>query len=102
MPDVHCKEPNCTNIITDPCFKLKGLYIIRKELTERLNYTKEEEQLTLLNSVDQLLEKELGLNAGPNKVLLGLENFGLASNPILFTLKCIQGHIHQYFITCQP
>jgi hypothetical protein len=101
MPDILCKEPGCTHLITDPCVKLVGLFRLHKDLSERLNNTKEEGQQALLNSVDQLLEKELGINTSNNKVFLGMEEMRHASDPILFTLKCIQGHIHQYSITCQ-
>lgn len=101
MPDIPCKELGCTLLITDPCVKLKGLFILRKDLTERLKNTKEEGQQALLNSVDQLLEKELGLNTSFSRVFTGPEKMSYATDPILFTLKCIKGHIHQYSITCQ-
>lgn len=101
MPDILCKEPGCGSLITDPCVKLEGLFILRRDLSERLKNTKEERQQALLNSVDQLFENELGLTTSNSKAFLGLEKIKSATDPILFTLKCIQGHVHQYSITCQ-
>ena len=101
MPDIPCKEPGCTNLITDPCVKLKGLLIIRKDLSERFKITEEAEQQELLNSLDQFFEKELGLSTSNNNAFLQPERMVEAIGPILFTLICIKGHKHQYSITCQ-
>jgi hypothetical protein len=101
MPDIPCKEPDCPHLITDPCVKLQGLFIVRKDLSQRFENTREQGQQDLLDSVDQLLEKELGVTASNNDKFLTLENMARESAPILFTLKCIKGHVHQYSITCQ-
>lgn len=101
MPNIPCKEPGCPSLITDPCVKLKGLFVIHKDLSERVKNTRDQEQLGLLNSVEQLLEKELGLNTNNSKFFLGREKLPETNRPILFTLQCIRGHIHQYSITCQ-
>lgn len=100
MPDIPCKEPGCTEYISDPCVKMKGLFLLYNDLSERLKVTKIEDQFALLNSVNHLIEIELGLYLKDSNAFLEREKLKQENVPIRFTLKCIKNHVNQYFITC--
>ena len=105
MPHIKCKEPKCPHYITDPCVKLEGLFLIREDLfAEKERNPKDTAIQKKLEQLDELIQSQLGVSE--NKISsLSVNMTGKRavknSNAMLFTLTCLLGHRHQYFITCE-
>ena len=98
MPTIKCKQ--CDAYISDPCIKMSGLFLSKMDLQ-----TQSTENNGKIAAIDSILRDDLGLYNHHQLFQSFQRNMSVSRSPsvdqpVLFTLRCINGHTNQYLLTC--